>query len=203
MNNSYDNIKKLLSSSGTDGKSSGLRVKFNNWKSNRWMSGSQDYVRSERSASRDVDSDSRISFKSALRGVELERKVSDFDVPLTKMASMESSTPVVRGDIGGGGGGHIPPPTPDPTPGGSIDTSPYYVSCYTHTETFNKWTKKLAVHTGVPTWKEPVDASQANDPNVVQVSENEYVKIHFGDVDYGCLPGEVSSSFDWYFFGDD
>ena len=95
----------MLSSTGTDGKSSGLRVKFNDWKSNRWMSGSQDYVRSPRS-SRDVDSDSRISFKSALRGVELEREVSDFDVPLTKMASMESSTPVVRGDTGGGGGSH-------------------------------------------------------------------------------------------------
>lgn len=166
------------------------------------MSGSQDYVRSPISGSRDVDPDFRISFKSALKGVELERKVSGVDVPLTKMASMESSTPVVRGDIGGGGGGHIPPPTPE-TPGGPIDTSPYYVSCYTYTETFNKWTKKLAVHTGVPTWKESVDASQANDPNVVQVSENDYVKIHFGDVDYGCLPGEVSSSFDWYFFGDD
>ena len=92
---------------------------------------------------------------------------------------------------------------PDDGPNGSIDNSPYYISHYNHTETFNKWTKKLAVHTGVPTWKEPVDASQANDPNVVQVSENDYVKIHFGDVDYGCRPGEVSSSFDWYFFGDD
>lgn len=98
---------------------------------------------------------------------------------------------------------------PDPTPGGSIDTSPYYVSHYNHTETFNKWTKKLAVHTGVPTWKEEVNDEYKrehpdweNDPNLVESKGMDYI-IHFGDVDYGCRPGEVSSSFDWYFFGDD
>ena len=71
----YNTIKPMLSSKNTIGETSGLRVKFNNWKNNRWMSGSQDYVRSARSGSKDVDSDSTISFKSALREVELEREV--------------------------------------------------------------------------------------------------------------------------------
>ena len=88
----YNNIKSMLSSKNTVGEASGLHVKFNNWK-DRWMSGSQDYVRSTRSSSEDADSDSIISFKSSLRGVELEREVSGFDESLTKMAYMESSTP--------------------------------------------------------------------------------------------------------------
>ena len=88
----YNNIKSMLSSKNTIGEASGLHVKFNNWK-DRWMSGSQDYVRSARSSSEDADSDTMISFKSALRGVELEREVSGFDESLTKMAYMESSTP--------------------------------------------------------------------------------------------------------------
>ena len=95
----------MLWSKSTIGEASGLHVKFNNWK-DRWMSGSQDYVRSARSSSEDADSDSMISFKSALRGVELEREVSGFDESLTKMASIGSSTPAMRADVGGGGGGH-------------------------------------------------------------------------------------------------
>lgn len=191
----YNNIKPMFSSDNAGGKPSGLLVKFNNWK-DRWMSGSQDYVRSARSGSKDVDSDSIISSKSALRGVELEREVSEFDEPLTKMAYRESSTPVMRADVGGGGGGHS-----SSLDGSDPEIHATYTKYITNTYSYSKWTKKLAVHTGVPTWKETVDASQANDPDVIQV-DGGYVKLHFGDVDAESQPGEVSSSFDWYFFDD-
>lgn len=43
----------------------------------------------------------------------------------------------------------------------------YWPTGYTTVTSFHKWDRNLAVHTGVPTWKETVDASQANEPNVV------------------------------------
>ena len=114
------------------------------------------------------------------------------------MATMESSTPMMRADVGGGGGGHHSSSSSSDTDGGGSA----YIYSYEMCHNFNKWTKKLAVHTGVPTWKETVDASQANDPDVIQVDGGGYVKLHFGDVDAGHQLGEVSSSFDWYFFDD-
>ena len=85
---------------------------------------------------------------------------------------------------------------------------PSYITRYVVEHAFSKWTKKLAVHTGVPTWKEEVTDEYKlehpdweSDPNLVESKGTNYI-IHFGDVDYGCLPGKVSSSFDWYFFAD-
>ena len=73
----------------------------------------------------------------------------------------------------------------------------YYVSQYTVTTTYHKWHRNLAVHTGVPTWKEQVDESRKDEPNVVEDDNDGYVKIHFGEID-----SENESKYRWYFVRD-
>ena len=65
-NNSGDNLNRLLEYPGTNGQNSGLRVKFNSWKSDKWMCGTQ----SSGSSSKGIDNDSTTSFKNALDSIE-------------------------------------------------------------------------------------------------------------------------------------
>ena len=55
------------------------------------------------------------------------------------MATMESSIPMMRADVGGGGGGHSSSSSSSDTDGGSA-----YIYSYEMCHNFNKWTKKLS-----------------------------------------------------------
>ena len=130
-------------------------------------------------------------------------KTSDIfdETSLTKMngSSQSNETPMMREDAGGTGGGHNHNPPDDPsTPGKYVPTYLNYIS---DTITFGKWEKELAIHSGVPTWKETVDASQANEPNVIEEGNGRYVKLHFGDIYRNTEDREsdISHLYDWYF----
>lgn len=78
-------------------------------------------------------------------------------------------------------------------------TTVYHTVSYVNTTTYWSWSKKLAVHTGVPAWKEVVDASHKDEPDVIDIDDGlghvTYYKIHFGEV-------SNPSDYDWYFFND-
>lgn len=120
---------------------------------------------------------------------------------LTKMngSSQSNETPMMRDDAGGTGGGHNKPDPVDPsTPGRYVPT---YLNYIRDTITFGKWEKGIAIHSGVPTWKETVDASHANEPNVIEEGNGRYVKLHFGDIYRNTEDREsdISHLYDWYF----
>lgn len=112
---------------------------------------------------------------------------------LTKSMSSDS-TPMVRADSGGGGGGHGSGPT---NTGGGSSISRYYITRHSNTTTFYSWSKKLAIHSGVPAWKEEVDEDKKGEPNVVE-SDGQYYRLHYGEI-----PSENSTNYDWYFLSDD
>lgn len=96
----YDNISKILESVGADGKSTGLLVKFNNYKKNKWQCGDKPSASARGIASYDTLSRAIKSNK------EKDIALDGFD-----MGSLASSKeiPMMRGDSPGGGGGHSPP----------------------------------------------------------------------------------------------
>lgn len=113
---SYDNISKILESDGADGKSSGLLVKFNNYKKNKWQCGDKSEASARGIASYDTLSRAIKSNKgkdSAFDEFDMERLASSEEIPM------------MRGDSPGGGGGH------SPSHGGSSGSGSSDSSCFT------------------------------------------------------------------------
>lgn len=140
---------------------------------------------------------SDISFKSALKGVSQEKLDSDA-MEMALMSKGIDEIPMARGDGASGGGGHSHPGGGDFDSGGSSGGS-YYIGKQTITTTWHSWKKSLAIHTGVPTWKERLESpseQEKNQQDVVEVDGN-YYKMHFGEI-----PSEESKNYNWYFLPD-
>lgn len=188
LSNDYSNIKKVLSGTSEDGSKSGLKTKFQNFKKNIWMCGTQ---------TTNSELYGLTSFKSAKkRQDELPTHVESTGIELT---SNSESAPMVR-DVAGGGGGH----SPSGGSGGSSSISsspPTYLVSVSHVHRYSRWDKYVAVHTGVPAWKELLDNPSEEDkssPDVIDIQSDgitQYYRIHFGEVPEGA----EANGFDWYF----
>lgn len=110
-NNSYANIKKLLSSVDTQGRASGLHVKFDDWKDNRWMPGTPAEGRGVRESAPETFDSSMRSVKAEKLDLEaremalMSKSISEPE-PKLMMSKSDGTTPMVRADSGSGGGGH-------------------------------------------------------------------------------------------------
>ena len=176
-------------------------MKFDDWKDNRWMPGTP-------SEGRGVRESAPETFDSSMRAVKAEKldlearkmalmskSISEPEPELMMMSKSDGATPMVRADSGSGGGGHSSGGGGGSSGGSSGGT--WHTSKVTETYTFYKWTKSLAVHTGVPAWKQEVDESHKYESDVVD-SGGRYFKMHFGEVTEAEAP-----NYDWYFLNDD
>lgn len=209
---SYANISKFSSEIGTNGKRTGLKVKFVRYKNNKWMCGEKPESSSRGVVSADTGNQSPMDV--GLDDVDIEQMVlgSEKEVAQTLSYSdaammKDSATPTAR-DSGGSGGGH----GGNSGSGGSGDGGHWHVSYYTDRTYYKRWKRHLAVHTGVPTWWEDItdeykerhpdhaNEKTPSEPNVVKhVGPNghtTYRKVHFGEV-----PND--GHYDWYFVPDE
>lgn len=151
-----------------------------------------------------------MSFKVASKSKDTLSEDVELGNKLLSSTSAEHEMPILR-DVGGGGGGHAKPEPPspgNPGNGGGGKVTPAYIYRTDIRVSYYKWTKSVAVHTGVPTWKEPLGQNptdeEKQEQNVVEV-DGIYYRIHFGELDCNCRPGDplVSSGYNWYFLPDD
>lgn len=86
----------------------------------------------------------------------------------------------------------------------------WYYTSFTHSTYCKHWNRKVAIHTGVPSWQEDITEEYktrhsesweteeiADEPNVVKrvepTGEVKFIKLHFGEMDN-------TKNWDWYFF---